>query len=89
MLHRKFTRIVAPLFKFITKDTNFSWDDHCQDAFETLKENISKAPILRGGNGLFHFTSQQMLLIQTLEQYYDRKNQLSYAIYFISKKLTP
>jgi hypothetical protein len=45
-----FTRIVAPLFKLLTKDTNFSWDDLCQNAFEVLKVKLTKEPILRGPN---------------------------------------
>jgi hypothetical protein len=45
-----FTKIASPMFKLLTKDTEFCWDDHCQSAFEDLKEKLSMAPILRGPN---------------------------------------
>ena len=32
-----FTKIAAPLFKLLVKDTGFCWDQHCQTAFDTLK----------------------------------------------------
>ena len=38
------------MFKLLTKDVNFYWDSFCQNAFETLKEKLSIAPILRGPN---------------------------------------
>ena len=59
-----FTNITSPLFKFLTKDCEFSWNPKCQKAFETLKENISEAPILRGENWEFSFISQLMLKTQ-------------------------
>jgi hypothetical protein len=45
-----FTKIVAPMFGLLIKDVDFVWTKHCQAAFETLKANISVAPILRGPN---------------------------------------
>ena len=32
-----FTKIEAPLFKFLVKDVDFCWDRYCQLDFETLK----------------------------------------------------
>jgi len=46
----KFTKIASPHFNFLTKDCEFKWNLDCQLAFETLKEKISEAPILRGPN---------------------------------------
>lgn len=43
-----FTKVASPFFKFLTKDCEFKWKPDCQLAFETLKEKISEAPILRG-----------------------------------------
>jgi hypothetical protein len=34
-------KIVSPLFKFLTKYSEFLWNIHFQSAFETLKEKIS------------------------------------------------
>jgi hypothetical protein len=45
-----FTKIVAPMFKLLAKDVDFSWDSHCQNAFEVLKEKLSTTPVLRGPN---------------------------------------
>jgi len=38
------------MFKLLTKDVEFHWDDSCQNAFETLKAKLSIAPVLRGPN---------------------------------------
>ena len=38
------------MFKLLTKDVNFYWDASCQVAFDTLKEKLLVAPILRGPN---------------------------------------
>ena len=43
-----FTKIVAPMFKLLTKDVEFQWTESCQNAFEILKAKLSVAPILRG-----------------------------------------
>ena len=43
-----FTKIVAPMFKLLTKDSKFQWIESCQTTFEILKAKISVAPILRG-----------------------------------------
>ena len=45
-----FSKIALPLFKLISKDVHFKWDTNCQYAFQTLKEKLSTAPILRGPN---------------------------------------
>jgi len=50
-----FTKIVAPMFKLLTKDVNFQWTESCQHAFDTLKSKLSVAPILRGPNWAIHF----------------------------------
>jgi hypothetical protein len=45
-----FTKIASPLFKLLTKDSEFFWNILCQTSFETLKEKISIALVLRGPN---------------------------------------
>ena len=45
-----FTKLASPLFKLLTKDCKFNWNPDCQLEFETLKEKLSDAPILRGPN---------------------------------------
>ena len=43
-----FTKIVAPMFKLLTKDVEFQWNESCQSAFEVLEDKLSVEPILRG-----------------------------------------
>jgi hypothetical protein len=43
-----FTKIVAPMYKLLAKDTNFLWDAQCQVSFEILKKKVSTAPVMRG-----------------------------------------
>jgi len=43
-----FTRLPSPLFKLLTKESEFHWNDECQVAFDTLKEKLSSALVLRG-----------------------------------------
>lgn len=50
-----FTKIASPLFKIFTKDCEFSWDSNCQNYFETLKNKIYEAPILKGPTSKFPF----------------------------------
>ena len=45
-----FTKIDTPMFKLLTKDTNFVWDSQCQAAFEELKEKLSRTHLLQGPN---------------------------------------
>jgi len=41
-----FSRIAQPLFKKLSKETKFHWDEQDQTAFELLKERFTKALIL-------------------------------------------
>ena len=45
-----FSKIATPLFQLLAKDSEFSWTTACQQSFETLKENLVHAPVLRGPN---------------------------------------
>ena len=85
-----FTKIAAPLFKLLAKDIGFCWDQHCQVAFDTLKTELSSTPILRGPEWSLpfhiHTNASDTALGGVLGQ---KENQSYYAIYFISKNLTP
>ena len=78
------------MFKLLTKDANFYWDSFCQNAFDTLKEKLSITPVLRGLNWSlpFHISTDasDTALGVVLRQ---KDNLITYAIYFISKNLTP
>ncbi len=50
-----FTKVATPMLKFLTKDAEFQWTESCQHAFDTLKEKLSVAPVLRGPNWALPF----------------------------------
>ena len=85
-----FTKLATPLFKLLVKDVNFIWEDSRQKAFEDLKLRLSETPILRGPNWTlpFHISTDasNSALGAILGQ---KEEQIHYAIYFISKNLTP
>ena len=85
-----FTKIVAPLFKLLVKDVNFVWDNSYQISFEDLKLKLSYTPILRGPNWTLPFHISIDTSDSTLDVVLGQKEgQQHYAIYFISKNLTP
>jgi hypothetical protein len=85
-----FTKIVAPMFGLLIKDVDFVWTEQCQTAFETLKAKLSVAPVLRGTNWTlpFHISvdASDTAIKGVLGQ---KEDQQSYAIYFLSKNLSP
>jgi hypothetical protein len=85
-----FTKIASPLFQLLTKATEFSWNEQCQTTFETMKEKLSIAPILRGPNWSIPFHISTDALDTTIGVVLGQKEeQRQYAIYYISKNLTP
>jgi hypothetical protein len=50
-----FTKIVAPMFGLLIKNVDFLWTEKCQTAFETLKDKMYVAPVLRGANWALPF----------------------------------
>ena len=78
------------MFKLLTKDVEFQWTESCQNAFEILKAKLSVAPILKGPDWSlpFHISTNasNMAIGVPLGQ---KEGQAPYAIYFISKNLTP
>lgn len=85
-----FSKIAQPLFKLLAKDVEFQWTNHCENAFQILKEKLLIAPILRGPNWSlpFHISTDafDIAIGASLGQ---KENLFNYAIYFISKNLTP
>lgn len=85
-----FTKIFAPLFKLLVKNVNFIWEDSYQNAFEDLKLRLSETPILRGPNWTLPFHINTDASDSALGVVLGQKEEpLHYAIYFISKNLTP
>jgi hypothetical protein len=85
-----FTSLATPLFKLLSKEAEFKWDDECQISFEILKQKLSTTPVLRGPNWSLPFhictDASDIALREVLGQ---RENQMPYAIYFVSKNLSP
>jgi hypothetical protein len=85
-----FSKISSPLFVLLMKNDEFKWTNICQEAFNTLKHQLSTAPILRGLDWTlpFHISSDasDTTIGAILGQ---EENHLPYAIYFICKNMTP
>jgi hypothetical protein len=47
---QNFSTIAHPLYALLKKDVAWTWSDEIQEAFNTLKEKLSKFPILRRPN---------------------------------------
>ena len=41
-----FSKIAAPLTQLTKKNQSFVWDGVCEDAFKSLKERLTRAPVL-------------------------------------------
>ena len=74
----------------LMKNDEFKWIDDCQKAFNELKHQLSITLILRGPDWAlpFHISSDasDTAIGAVLGQ---EENNLPYAIYFISKNMTP
>ena len=87
---KDFSKIASPLFVLLMKNAEFKWTDGCQKAFNELKHQLSTTPILRGPDWALHFhissDASDTAIGAVLGQ---EENNLPYAIYFISKNMTP
>jgi len=43
----EFAKIASPMYKLIQKDTEWNWNDECEQAFQTLKNKLITYPVLR------------------------------------------
>eukprot|EP00253_Pinus_taeda_P006866 PITA_06866 len=84
-----YSRIAAPLYA-LTSNVDFLWTKKCERAFKDLKKLVSIAPVLQGPNWDFPFQissdASDTVIGAVLGQEEDRK---PYAIYYISKNLSP
>jgi hypothetical protein len=87
---KNFSKIASPLFVLLMKNVEFKWTNQCEEAFKTLKHKVSTAPILRGPDWTlpFHISSDasDTAIGAVLGQ---EEDHLPYAIYFISKNMSP
>jgi hypothetical protein len=78
------------MFGLLIKDVDFLWTEQCQTAFETLKAKLSMAPVLRGPNWALPFHISTDASDTAIGGVLGKKeDQQSYAIYFVSKNLSP
>jgi hypothetical protein len=86
---KDFSKITSPLFTLLSKDLDYCWTLNCQEAFETIKERLSIAPILQGPNWTIpfhiHIDASNKSIGAVLGQNEDNN---PYAIYFIRKNLS-
>lgn len=54
-----FSRAARPLHDLTRKDAEFEWTESCQEAFDTLKEKVTTAPVLR------HFDPEHETMVET------------------------
>ena len=73
----------------LTKYCEFKWNPNCQLAFESLKEKIFEAPILRGPNWKLPFYISTDASHTALGVVLGQKYVIPYAIYYTSKNFTP
>ena len=73
----------------MSKNKHLEWSNSYQLAWETLKQKVSTAPILRGPNWSFPFLISTDASDTTLEGFLGQQEyHKPYAIYFISKNMT-
>lgn len=85
-----FTKVTSSLFRLLTKEYEFHWNDECQATFDTLKEKISSAPVLRGPDWKFPFhisTDASYSAIGSVLG--EKEDSVTHAIYYVSENLTP
>ena len=56
-----FAHIVNPLNKLVRKNVLFTWDEHCQNSFETLKNKLCHPPVLQYPN----FSEDNRFILKT------------------------
>jgi hypothetical protein len=59
-----FSKIASPMFVLLMKNAEFKWTNSCQEAFNTLKHQLSTTPILREPDWtlLFYISSDAQIL---------------------------
>ena len=86
---KNFSQITAPLYS-LTGNLNFIWTDKCDTSFTDLKWLVWTSPVLQVPNWDIHFQissdASYIAIGVVLGQEEDKK---PYAIYYISKNLTP
>ena len=87
---KDFAKIASPSHALTKNTQRFYWDDHCQQAFEHLKQILTEAPILAFSNYelpfYLHVDASAESLGATLEQ---QQNEFSRVIAYGGHELSP
>ena len=86
-----FSNLAKPLSKLIKKNQPFKWNPECQDSFESLKNALSKTPVLA------HFDPDRKTILETDTSQYVTGDVLSqygddgslHLIIFYNKNMLP
>lgn len=88
---RDFSKLVKPLVALTRKDTPFAWSPECTQAFQSVKQQVSSAPVLR------HFDPRRQAILETdasdyvtggiLSQYDD--DHVLHPVAFYSRSMVP
>jgi len=85
---KDFSKIAKPLSNLLNKDKFFLFDNECLNAFETLKERLTSAPIITAPNWDLNFElmcdASDYAVGAVLGQ---RKNKIFHAMHYASKVL--
>jgi len=85
---KDFSKIAKPLRNLLNKDKSFHFDNDCLNAFETLKERLTTAPIITAPNWNLNFElmcdASDYAVGAVLGQ---RRNKIFHAIHYASKVL--
>jgi hypothetical protein len=87
---RNYTCTTTPLEKLLKKYETFTWKPKCDQAFDTLKENLSTGPILiyPNWNVEFHVHIDPFSIALGAILWKPSEGNLDHPIYFTSRKIS-
>jgi hypothetical protein len=87
---KNYAKIARPLHKLTSTQVKFSWDEECQNAFDTLKGALTSAPILgyprQEGQMILDTDASGLAVGAVMSQLQDGKE---VVLAYMSKSLTP
>lgn len=85
------TTTCEPIFKLLKKDAAIKWTDDCQNAFDKIKDYLSKPPVLvppEPGRPLFYNLSVTDNSLGCVLGQHDATGKKEQEIYYLSKNFT-
>ncbi|XP_015571869.1 uncharacterized protein LOC107260889 [Ricinus communis] len=87
----KLTMVCDPIFKLLRKHQPIVWDEHCQEAFNIIKEYMMKPSVLKppkDGKPLFLYLALEKEVVGAMVGQYG-PNDVEHVVYYLSKNLLP